>query len=67
MQVTFNDHVSYKCKGYNKMFTKLLYVNRQRQLLSIPTKPMLSFIIVPYGTISGMQRNFAIDLIQSKE
>ena len=46
---------------------QILYVNRQRQLLSTPSQPMLSFNIVPYGTISGMQRIFAIDLIQTKE
>ena len=52
---------------HNIKFIKFLYVSRQRQLLSSPSQPMLSFNIVPYGTISGMQRNFAIDLLQSKE
>ena len=55
------------CNRYDKMFTIFLYVNRQRQLLSTPSQPKLSFNIVPYETISGMQRNFTIDLIQAKE
>ena len=49
------------------MFTKFLYVNRQRQLLSTPSQPMLSFNIVPYGTNFWDAKNFTIDLIQSKE
>ena len=67
MQASFNDYVPYKFIGHNNKFTGFLYVNRQRQPLSTPSQPMLSFNIVLYGTISGMQRIFAINLIQSKE
>ena len=51
---------------HNIKFIKFLYVSRQRQLLSMPFQPILSFNIVLYGTISGMQRNFAIDLYSQK-
>ena len=35
---------------HNNKFIEFLYVNRQRNLLSMPFQPTLGFSIVPYGT-----------------
>ena len=51
----------------NIKFIKFLCVHRQRQLLSTPSQPMLSFNIVPYGTKFSNAKSFTINLIQSKE
>ena len=56
MWTTFNDHITYKCRHHNIKFTKFLYVNGQRNLLSTPFQPMESFNIVPYGTVSEIQK-----------
>ena len=48
--ITLNDHIAYMFMHHNIKFTKFLYVNGQRNLLSTTFQPTLDFNIVPYGT-----------------
>ena len=59
-------HIACLFMCHNNKFMEFLYINGQRNLLSMPFQPTLGFSMVPYETNFPDAKNFTIGPMQSK-